>query len=58
MSEATASSGADFEVQQLHNGSWNCISTHISQMEAVDVASAMVEQNQKVQARVVHEVLD
>ncbi len=58
MGKATASSDADFEVQQLHTGGWNCVSTHNSQVAAVDVATAMVEQNQKVQARVVHEVFD
>jgi len=58
MSIATASSDAVFEVQQLRNGNWGCVSTHTSRTDAVDEAKGLVEQYQHIQARVVHEVFD
>jgi muramoyltetrapeptide carboxypeptidase LdcA involved in peptidoglycan recycling len=58
MDTASASSNTVFEVQQLRNGDWGCVSAHHSRMEAVDEANALFEQNQKVQARVVQEAFD
>ena len=58
MGTATASSNTVYEVQQLRNGNWGCVSAHYSRMEAVDEARAMVEHDQQVQARVVQEVFD
>ena len=58
MSIATASSEAVFEVQQLRNGNWGCVSTHRSRSDAVDEAKGLFEQYQNIQARVVHEAFD
>lgn len=58
MGTATASSNTVYEVQQLHNGNWGCVSAHYSQTEAVDEVKTMVERNQDVEARVVREAFD
>ena len=58
MSTATAFSDAVFEVQQLRNGNWGCVSAHSSRTDAVDEAKGLVEQYQHIQARVVHEAFD
>jgi cation transport ATPase len=58
MGIATASSNNVFEVQQLRNGNWGCVSTHLNQTDAVDEAKGLVEQYQNVEARVVREAFD
>ena len=58
MGTATVSSNAIFEVQQLRNGNWGCVSAHSSRTDAVDEAKGLFEQYQHIQARVVHEAFD
>ena len=55
---ATVSSNAVFEVQQLRNGNWGCVSSHSNRTDAVEEAKGLFEQNQHIQARVVHEAFD
>lgn len=58
MAAATNLSNAVFEVQQLRNGHWGCVSTHVRRTDAVDEAKGLVKQYQNIQARVVREAFD
>jgi len=58
MGKATAFSDAVYEVQQLRNGNWGCVSARSIRTDAVDEAKALFEQYQHIQTRVVQEAFD
>ena len=58
MGKATAFSDAVYEVQQLRNGNWGCVSARSIRTDAVDEAKALFEQYQHIQTRVVQESFD